>query len=842
MLSITELKTEYRENPLGLDIQNPRFFWILNSDKNETMQENYEIQVISPEGTVWNSGVVKNDQSVHVQYSGESLKPRTRYIVKVEVRDNHGETAVAESWFETGLMGHENICAGWITHGYADDVEPCPVFYKEFAISGKVKSARVYVSALGVYELELNGSKVGDAFLAPGWTSYKTRIQYQTYDITEMLKQDNRIVMTVGNGWFKGILGWENNPNNYGSRTAALAQLHIDYEDGTSETIVTDTSWNYTTGPRKYSELYNGEVMDFTYEDDQEGAAIPFEYPLSVLVAQECEPVRITQRIKAKELIITPKNEVVLDFGQNMTAIIEATLNCPKGTKVILKHAEVLDKDGNFYTENLRYAKSTDTFICSGGEDVFMPAFTFHGFRYLQIEGLGSDIDISKFIACVIHTDMEETGRFSCSHVGVTQLQSNIQWSQRDNFLDVPTDCPQRDERLGWTGDAQVFASTAAYNMNVALFFTKWLRDLAAEQTPEHGVPHVIPNVVGESEGAAAWSDAATIIPWTMYLSYGDTRILKEQYTSMKGWVEYIRSKAGDRNLWQTGYQYADWLGLDKEEGSDRVGATDVYLVASAYYAYSTSLVIKAAKVLGYESDAKEYQELYDKIVDAFQEEYITRTGRLVSETQTGCILALHFDLAEEKNRERILASLIDNLERHDNHLVTGFVGTPYLCHTLSDNGHHDVAGSLLLKDDYPSWLYAIEMGATTIWERWNSMLKDGSIENNGMNSFNHYAYGSVGDWMYKKLAGIQIAEPGYKKARIAPMPINGITWVDAELKTLYGKLACKWKCEDNKFTVEITIPANTTAVVVLPGKEEELEIGSGSYYFEYETDMELKF
>jgi alpha-L-rhamnosidase len=499
----------------------------------------------------------------------------------------------------------------------------------------------------------------------------------------------------------------------------------------------------------------------------------------------------------------------------------------------------VLDKDGNFYTENLRGARATDTFICSGGEDVFLPAFTFHGFRYLCIEGLGTEIDITRFTACVLHTDMRETGHFSCSDPAVTQLQNNIRWGQRGNFLDIPTDCPQRDERLGWTGDAQIFASTACFNYNAALFFTKWLRDLAAEQTAEHGVPHVIPNILGDSEGAAAWSDAATIVPWTVYQTYGDQRLLAEHYESMKGWVEYIRSKAGDTHLWQSGFQYADWLALDKEEGSDRVGATDIYLVASAYYAYSVGIVAETAGILGNKKDAAEYHKLREDITAAFQREYITQTGRMVSETQTGCVLALHFDLARKENRKRILASLVGNIVRHNNHLVTGFVGTPYLCHTLSDNGRHDLAGEVFLNRDYPSWLYAVDLGATSIWERWNSMMRDGSFGESGMNSFNHYAYGSIGSWMYQKIGGLQILEPGYKKSLIAPMPIKGITWADVGIKTMYGELCCRWECKDRRFTVDITIPANTTTIVRLPGKAGEFEIGSGTYHYEYETDPE---
>jgi len=440
-----------------------------------------------------------------------------------------------------------------------------------------------------------------------------------------------------------------------------------------------------------------------------------------------------------------------------------------------------------------------------------------------------------------MHTDMEKTGSFECSHAGVNRLSQNIRWGQRGNFLDIPTDCPQRDERLGWTGDAQVFASTAVFNYNTALFFTKWLRDLKAEQTAERGVPHVIPNILGEADGAAAWSDAATVIPWVIYQTYGDKRLLAEQYESMKGWVEYIRLKAGESNLWQSGFQYADWLALDKEEGADRIGATDVYFIATAYYAYSTAIVCETAKILDKNEDADRYAQLHHDIVNAFQKEYITQTGRMVSETQTACVLALYFGLADEKHRPRILQSLVNNLAKHNNHLTTGFVGTPYLCHTLSENGCHDLAGTVFLKEDYPSWLYEVRLGATTVWERWNSMKADGSFDESGMNSFNHYAYGSIGSWMYQRIGGISIIEPGYRKSRIAPLPVKGITSASTLIKTVYGELSCRWQCRNKMFTVDITVPCNTSAVVNLPGKDETLTLGSGSCHYEYPTELVLE-
>lgn len=842
-MKLKDLRIEYRKNPIGLDEKAPRFSWKIESNDKDVMQSAYEIKVFNNENLVWDSGKVNSDESILIEYKGIELEKSTCYKVYIKIWDNKNNEAQIEGSFETGLLSGNNFSAKWITDTL-EEKDPCPVYVKEFNLEKKVTKARIYSTALGLYEINLNGDKVGDAFFAPGWTNYRKRLQYQTYDITNMIKEENKINITVADGWYKGRFGFMDQSNHYGDKTAILAEIHLWYEDGSKEVIITDNTWKCTTGKIRYSEIYNGEVIDSTFDGSKEFDVAPFEFDNSKIVAQECEFVKITKRFKPIQKIITPKGEVVLDFGQNMSGIVEFKVNGKKGQKIVIKHGEVLDKDGNFYNENLRTAKATDTFICGGGEEVFIPHFTFHGFRYICVEGLGSDLNADDFTACALHTDMEETGDFSCSNKLINQLQSNIQWGQRGNFLDIPTDCPQRDERLGWTGDAQVFSKTAAFNMNSALFFTKWLRDLASEQTLEYGTPDIIPNILGgEKEATAAWGDATTIIPWNMYEVYGDKRLLENQFESMKLWVEYIKGKAGEKNLWNTGFQYGDWLALDKEEikSTSRVGATDVYLIATAYYAYSTKLVYNTAKILNKEEDYQKYKKLYEDIVEVFNEEYITKTGRLVSETQTACVLALYFDLAKPEYRERIFETLVINLGDHKNHLTTGFVGTPYICHLLSEMGRQDLAGILLLNEDYPSWLYAVKLGATTIWERWNSLKLDGSFDESGMNSFNHYAYGSIGSWMYEKLTGLQIVEPGYKKSRIAPRFIKGITNAKASIETQYGKLSCSWECKDKKITVDINIPANTTAIISLPEKDEELEVGSGSYHYEYETETSLE-
>lgn len=851
-MELKKVRVEYRENPIGLDVEKPRFSWVLESDKQNCMQAAYQIQVQGADSRqcVWDSEKTESGQSVLAEYAGKALQPETQYRYLIQVWDSQGEHAEAEGTFETGLLHPEQMAAKWITSGFSEEEKACPVFFKDISLKGPVKKARLYATALGLYEIELNGQKAGDTYFAPGWTSYHHRIQYQSYDVADLLGEISvRMQITVADGWYKGPFGFTLRPNIYGDKTAALAELHITYENGEKEIIGTDANWKVTTGPIRESQIYFGETIDstFTASDTDSKPVQILEQDKGVLVSQDSEPVQITCRTEAKELIVTPKGELVLDFGQNMSGFVEVHVLGTEGAgesgqKITVHHAEVLDKDGNFYPETLRQATSVDTYICNGTEQIFRPHFTFHGFRYIRLEGIEKDaIELKNFVACTLHTNMEPIGSFTCSDKRVNQLWHNIQWGMRGNFLDIPTDCPQRDERLGWTGDAQVFAATASYLMNTAPFYTKWLHDLKAEQTKEWGVPHVIPNILGDQAGAAAWSDVAAIVPWVVYETFGDKRLLMEQFDSMKGWVDYITEHCDANGLWQSGYQYGDWLALDKEESADRTGATDKYLVANAYYAYSCELVVKAAKALGKTEEAEKYEALYIKIVDLFNEEYITRTGRMVSETQTGCILALHFHLAKDSYRKRILESLKKNIETHKNHLATGFVGTPYICLTLSDNGEHDLAGTIFMQEDYPSWLYAVKKGATTIWERWNSIMPDGSFDESGMNSLNHYAYGSIGEWMYKKLAGINIVEPGYKKFYVKPMFIKGITQVEASYESVYGTIKSAWSCEDKKITVDVTVPANTTAEIYLPEKEDVITVGSGVYHYEYATETSLE-
>lgn len=840
-MQIKTFQVEFQNHPVGLDVLHPRFFWKLLSAQQNVRQTAFHLTVQTGGSTVWDSGRQEREDSVYIAYAGHPLQPCTVYEASVTVWDNHGQEASAQTTFETGLLHGSAFCAGWITHALPKEETASPVFVKTFAVKKPVRSARLYATALGIYEACLNGGRVGNRYFAPGWTNYKTRLQYQTYPIENLQVGENVLSFTVGNGWYKGALGFMPEPNRYGDRTALLAELHIWYEDGSEDVLPTDASWQVGTGPIRSSEFYFGEVYDSTVQPSGFAAAVPADFGTAQITAQEDEPVRIQKRLSAVQCFVTPKGERVLDFGQNIAGFVEWKYKGEKGQKVKLRHAEALDENGNFYTGNLSFATAEDVYVCDGTAQTFCPHFTYHGFRYIRVEGL-EDLHPEDFTACAISADLEETGSFSCSDSRINQLQSNIQWSQRDNFVDIPTDCPQRSERLGWTGDVRAFCGTAVFNSQADLFFTKWLRDLASEQTPEKGVPQVVPDVM-QQPGTAFWGDVATVLPWKLYTAYGDKRVLEGQYASMKGWVDYMTAHSGENGLWQDGYQYGDWLALDAEQAGltdERNGATDRYMIANACYADSVDILAKTAEVLQKEQDAKAYRKLYQTILDAFCREYITETGRLVSETQTACVIVLYFHLAAEKDRAHIVQTLVSNLNAHHNHMTTGFVGTPFICHVLSENGQHELAGKIVRSEDCPSWLYEVKMGATTVWERWNSILPDGSFNPKNMNSLNHYAYGSIGDWLYRKLAGINELQPGYRSFEIRPQMVKGICSVRASLETVYGTIRSAWSCKNHQITVEVEIPVNTTAQLYLPERE-MVTLGSGKYRYAYATETELE-
>lgn len=841
-IRVIDLICEYKVNPLGIDTRIPRFSWKIESSLRGVKQQSYELRVgenaaklVKGEDVLWTSGVVQSDQSVLIPYGGPAVASRKNYYWQVRVGDANGNTtgwSAVQHW-EMGLLSPEDWSASWIQADIPGDSagQPAPMLRRSFSIPKRVKQARLYITAHGIYEAFINGSKVGDQYLAPGWTTYHKRLQYQVYDVTPMLKAGvNGTGVVLGDGWYRGWLAWERNKNIYGKSLALLYQLEVQYADGTQEIIASDDQWRNTTGPYTRTGIYYGEAYDArlekqgwsegTYDDSTWGKVKVVTEDKKNLVAAYGPPVRKHETFKVKEIIYNKKGETIVDFGQNLVGWIRLTVNGTAGHKVTIHHAEVLDKEGNFYTDNLRAARQEVIYtLKGGGREVYEPRLSFFGFRYIRITDFPGQLTPDNIEAIALYSDMKPAGTFVTSHPLLNQLQHNIQWGQKGNFVDVPTDCPQRDERLGWTGDAQAFCRTATYNMNVMSFFSKWMQDLSAEQDDHGRVPFVVPNVLGpDASASTGWADAATIIPWDLYRAYGDRRILEQQYESMRKWVGYM-DKSSMQGLWNKGFHFGDWLfyrPLDDTDG--RAAVTDKYLIAQCFWAHSVQLMINTATVLGKNDDVAVYSEQLKRIKDAFVKEYLTPGGRLVSGTQTAYVLALNFDMLPEALRQQAADRLAQNVRDYGNHLTTGFLGTPYLCHVLTRFGHINVAYDLLMQETYPSWLYPVRMGATTIWERWDGMKPDSTFQTPGMNSFNHYAYGAIGDWMYRTVAGLQEAEPGYKSLIIAPKPGGKLTHASAEYETPYGRVKSAWQIFDGRIKCDIVVPSNTTATLVLPG------------------------
>mgnify|MGYP002400940162 CR=1 FL=1 len=703
---------------------------------------------------------------------------------------------------------------------------PCPYFRKSFVLEGPVRTARLHITALGLYEAEINGRRVGDQVFAPGWTDYRKRVPFQTHDVTPLLQPgENVLGALLGDGWYCGYVAWVSR-QQYGDRPLLLAALEVTLEDGREVRIVSDTSWKTETGPLLSSDLLQGESYDARwelgawsspgYDDTRWRPALEAAAPPIELTPGAAPPVRRIEELNPLGESWTnswPEPMHLFDFGQNFSGRIRLRVRAPRGTALTIKYAEILDSGGGLYTENLRTAAVTDHYTCKGdGIETFEPRFTFHGFRHVGIAGASRD-QILEVTGVVLHSDTPPTGHFSCSHPLLNQLQHNIVWGQKSNFLEVPTDCPQRDERLGWTGDAQVFIRTACFNMDVQGFFHKWMQDVRDAQSPRGGVPPVIPDIAMNMEdGGPAWADATIICPWTIYLCYGDTRILSDHYDSMARYMDFlaahrckghIRSHP-DVDAWGG---FGDWLALD---GSGRTeGGTPRDLIGTAFYAYDAELMAKIARVLGRESDAAAYGDLHRKIVRAFQDRFVSREGLVVSGTQTAYVLALHFGLVPGEGRATAVRELVRNIEKNDFHLATGFVGTPYLLDVLENNGHLDLAYKLLEQESFPSWLFPIKNGATTIWERWDGWTPEKGFQNKGMNSFNHYAYGAVGAWMYRTVAGLDLDpdDPGYGTVVFRPRPGGSLTHAQARLKTPRGEAGIRWELKDGGLEVEVTVP-----------------------------------
>ena len=882
---VKALKCEHLSNPLALNTTTPRLSWKIISDEPENYQSAYEIIVASSPTLLkpgkadhWNTGKVESSQSVLLPYNGKKLTSRMRCWWKVRIWDKNGKASKwsEPAFFETGLPEPSDWTAEWMRTMIQFDQYsyPAPLFRKEFTIEKEVAYARLYITSLGLYECYLNGKKVGDELFTPGWTSYQNRILYQAYDITQLLKAGgNAAGIMLGNGWYRAFY-----PNNRKEADIdhldVLGQIEIVYTDGTRQIVETGDDWKSSAGPIRKSEIFFGETYDarmeqpgwntFGFDDREWTETTVASQPKHIITAPDAPPVRRINEMRPSGILYTPAGDTVIDMGQNMVGWCRISVNAPAGTTITLKHAEVLDKDGNFYTENLRRAAQEINYTCKGGgPETWEPTFTFMGFRYVKVSGYPGEVTPDLLTGIVLHTDLERTGSFSCNSELINQLQHNIIWGQKGNFLDVPTDCPQRDERLGWTGDAQVFAPTASFNMDCAGFYTEWLKDLAADQHDDGAVPHVIPNVLGRG-GAHGWADAAVIVPWTVYRYYSDTAILEQQYESMKAWVHYMAGEAGNSYLWSPqGGQFGDWLAFATTR-SDYPGATtDKDLLASAYFYHSTHLMHQVATILGKTGDAQTYKELMEKIKSAYGNEFITPNGRLASNTQTAYVVALSFGLLPEELEATAALRLAEDVRKFG-HITTGFLGTADICHVLTKYGYLEEAYHLLYRKEYPSCLYPVTKGATTIWERWDGIKPDGTFQNAGMNSFNHYAYGAIGDWLYRKVAGIDLHPevPGFRQFIIKPHPFGEMNDVKASHWLPYGEIRSEWIVLDGIMQLKVTIPVNTTAEIHVPSTGTALTVdgknaqtmkiadgpgtgyhylrltkGSGTYLFEAEFD-----
>ena len=846
-------------NPLGVEVEAPRLSWEILSDAPSCHQSAYELRMAGSEKEVqrgrslwWSSGKVAGSQSNQIPYSGPELSSGQRVYWQVRIWDNQGNRTgwSHPAWWEMGILSPDGWLGKWIEPTFQTQTTPplaSPYLRREFNVRKSVASARLYITAHGLYLAELDGRKVSPDHFTPGWTSYNKRLQYQVYDITDQLTPGRHALgVILGEGWYLGAFSWDNKHNIYGNKLGLLAQLVLRYSDGTQETVTSNDTWKFSAGPILRSEIYHGELYDARLEmygwskpgfDDRHWSVVSeAEYPLDILTASCAPPVRCINELTPVNIFTAPNGDTVVDMGQNMVGWVRLKVQGSSGTKVTLHHAEVLDQQVNIYTDNLRTARQRIEYILRGGEEeVYEPHFTFQGFRYIAVSGYPGILTTESLTGMVLHSDMEPSGSFECSDSLLNQLQHNIVWGLKGNFLDVPTDCPQRDERMGWTGDAQVFAPTACFNMNAASFYTKWLRDVAADQHENGMVPHVIPDVIGGG-AATGWADVAVILPWTLYCTYGDTRILSEQYPSMKSWVEYMRTQAGETYIWNRGSHFGDWLAFATNR-SDYPGATtDKDFLATAYYAYSTTLLAKIAAIVGENADAQDYTLLAQRIKQALLKEFMTPGGRLSPNTQTAYVLALSFDLIPEEMVSQMALRLADDVRKFG-HITTGFLGTSGINPVLSQNGFWDEAYLLLKRLEYPSWLYPVTKGATTIWERWDGIKPDGTFQDQGMNSFNHYAYGAIGNWMYQNIGGIQPDPdvPGYQRFLIKPHPGGGITWARTSYKSLFGEITCHWKIAETGWKMQVTIPANTSAEIFFPnGEQPEIrEFGSGTYHFE---------
>ncbi|MEO7719005.1 MAG: family 78 glycoside hydrolase catalytic domain [Capsulimonas sp.] len=922
------LRCEFLVNPLGVDAEHPRLSWQLQSPTRGQKQTAYQVLVASSaaalksgKGDLWNSGKVASDDALTIPYSGRPLASGQQCWWKVRVWDKDGAVteSPAASW-RMGLLKPSDWKAQWISAQTPRDVKadgkmlaPSSYLRRTFTLGKTIKQATIFATAHGVYELHLNGAKVGNAVLAPGWTDYNKRVEYQVYDVTSALKSGaNTIGAVLGDGWYSGFIGFGGRRDYYGVRPEMRLQMEIVFTDGTRQTIVTDGTWKGSQGPITYSDMLQGESYDARKEltgwdlpsakgagwnsvvldaskksanqvdvtakvvsmvtDNKvsvvsgndlggdpayntvkhlrvdytlDGAAHsqtvnekdtiqipgPGEAPgklvirkavygvidqpgvNAMMVAQHGPAIRVTEHIKPIGMTEPKPGTYIVDLGQNMVGWARLKVQAKAGTRIQLRFAEMLSPDGEVYTTNLRSANCTDTYICKGGGvEVWEPHFTFHGFRYVEVTGFPGKPGLDALTGCVVGSDTPKTGTFECSSELVNKLQHNIDWGQRGNFVSVPTDCPQRDERLGWMGDAQIFVRTATYNRDTAGFYEKWMQDVEDAQSSQGAFSDVSPRKVDDNDGAPAWGDAGVIVPWTVYQAYGDTTIIEKHWAAMNGWMNYITSVNPD-GLWmqRRNNDFGDWLSINADTPKD--------VLATAYYGYDASLMAKMARVLGRTDEAAKYDALFERIKSAFNKAFVSADGKIKGDTQTAYVLALRFNLLPDNLRAMAATHLTADIAAKNSHLSTGFVGVGYLCPTLTATGNNDVAYKLLQNDTFPSWGFSIRHGATTIWERWDGWTPEKGFQDPGMNSFNHYSLGSVGQWLYQDVAGIDTDpnQPGYKHILLHPHPGPGLTHAAATFDSVHGPIASGWKIQNGKFVWNVSVPANTTATAWIP-------------------------
>lgn len=857
-MKITNVRINGIDNPIGFAYDYLLCSWNVEEAQGKK-QKNVLIEVSESKDF---EEILYKKEAVDLKQNGEKLdvelKPRTTYYYRVTVTTDAGECVTSDiATFETGKMG-EVWTGKWIAPAKEDTFHP--VLEKTFAVEKEVKRARLYMTGVGMFEAYLDGEKVGEEYLTPYINDYESGIQVLTFPMEESLKEEKEYTLSVllGKGWYMSQFGLDLKENNYGSRMAAIGELHLEYEDGTEELIATDESWNYYGSDIEDSGIYFGEILNRQLWDGKENENKPvevLEHPkeqtetrnLSTehLLDRLSIPVVEKETIAVQDIIYTPAEEIVLDMGQNFAGFVEFKANFPKGTKVVLDFGEILQQ-GNFYNKNYRDAKSQFVYISDGREEVVRPHFTFFGFRYVRVTGWPGELDKEDFVGKVIYSDLRRTGSLETSDAKINRLYQNTVWGQKSNFIDMPTDCPQRSERLGWTGDAQVFAPTASYHMDTRAFFHKFIKDLRDEQKElDGGMPNFLPNIGHKEKAGSVWGDIATFLPNTLYTYFGNEEEMEYCYPLMKDWVDFIdRGDAarGERKyLFDFMDTFGDWLALDGPTPTSFKGSTNDTFISSVYYYRSVQIVRQMAEVLNKAEDAVHYSELEEKIKKAVLDEFFTPTGRLAIDTQAAYVIALKFKIYLD--RERIVEQFKARLKQDMYQIKCGFVGAPLLCTVLAEAGEYELAYDFLLKEGFPSWLYSVNLGATTIWERWNSVMPDGTISDTGMNSLNHYAYGSVMEFVYAYAAGIRPLEAGFGKVAIAPHPDVRIPEIACSYDSVSGRYVCNWKIEkDGTFTVYVEVPFNCEAVVELPGYEkEQMTLSAGSYDFSYEPKEDLR-